>query len=181
MKFLKNVQFKNIQFRGFLDFAFYSAALTVFCLITISVLKDDIRENLHDMFIFHQREVLSTATGNIFSDGQKVKVIKVRKNDEFFLEIYGHGMGFPSTPLLLSRIPLSFKKDAYINFRGISSNLALYDIDGDNRLEIVVPGYERDLSTRVNVYKYDEEQNIFKLANMNLFDDNLINSIFIGS
>ena len=167
--------FKNIQLRDFLDFTLYSIALTLFCLITICVLKDGIRENLHDMFTFHQREVLSTATGNIFSDGQKVKVIKVRKDDEFFLEIYGNGANFPSAPLLLSRIPLSFKKDAYINFRGISSNLALYDIDGDNRLEIVVPGYERDLSTRINIYKYDEEQNIFKLANMNFFNDNLMN------
>ena len=165
--------FKNIKLRSFLDFALYSVALTFFCLITICVLKDSIRENLHHIFTFHQREVLSTATGNIFSDRQKAKVIKVRKNDKFFLEIYGNDADFPSTPLLLSRIPLSFKKDAYINFKGISSNLALYDVDGDNKLEILVPGYERDLSARINIYKYDENQNIFKLANMNIFDNNV--------
>ena len=162
--------FKNIHLRSYLDFAIYSLALTVFSLTTICVLNDDIRENLHDIFTFHQREVLSTATGNILSNGQKVKVIKVRKDDEFFLEIYSHTTDFQSAPLLLSRIPLSFKRDAYINFKGVSSNLALYDVDGDNKLEILVPGYENNLSARINVYKYDEEQNIFRLAN-NLFDD----------
>ena len=167
MKSLKEILLK---LNGFLDFAIYSIALTFFSLATICVLNDNIRESLHNTFTFHQREVLSTATGNIFSDGQRAKVIKVRKNNEFFLEIYGNTTGFQSGPLLLSRIPLSFQKDAYINFRGVSSNLALYDIDGDNKLEILVPGYENNLSARINVYKYDEDQNIFRLANMNLFD-----------
>ena len=170
MKDLKKVKLK---LKGFLDFAIYSIALTFFSLTTICVLNNGIRKNLHDMFAFHQREVLSTATGNIFSDGRRVKVIKVRKNNEFFLEIYGSDVGFSSGPLLLSRISLSFKEDAYINFKGISSNLALYDVDGDNKLEILVPGYEENLSARINIYKYDEEQNIFRLANMNLFDNQI--------
>ena len=164
---------KNIHLRSFLDFAVYSIALTLFSLTTICVLNDDIRESLHDIFTFHQREVLSTATGHIFSNGQKVRVIKVRKDDEFFLEIYSNVASFQSAPLLLNRIPLSFKRDAYINFKGVSSNLALYDVDGDNKLEILVPGYENNLSARINVYKYDEEQNIFKLANVNLFDNEI--------
>ena len=168
MKSLKKIQLK---LKGSLDFVIYSMALTFFSLITICVLNNDIRENLHNIFTFHQREVLSTATGDIFSDGQRVKVIKVRKNNEFFLEVYGNIASFRSDPLLLSRIPLSFRGDAYINFRGVSSNLALYDVDGDNKLEILVPGYENNLSARINVYKYDEYQNTFRLANMNIFDN----------
>ena len=89
----------------------------------------------------------------------------------FFLEVYGHTTDFQSGLLLLNRIPLSFNRDAYINFKGVSSNLALYDIDGDDRLEILVPGYENNLSARINIYKYDEYQNTFRLANMNLFDN----------
>lgn len=166
-------RFKSIKLKEFLEFAVYSIALTFFCVTTICVLNNNIRERLREKFTSHQREVLSTATGNILYNGQKTKVIKVRKNNEFFLEIYGNTTELQSAPLLISRIPLSFGRDAYINFKGVSSNLALYDVDGDNKLEILVPGYEKNLSARINVYKYDEEQNIFRLANMNLFNSQI--------
>ena len=140
---MKNTLWKKIHAKKCMDFMLYAIALTLLNVVTICVLNDNIREGLHERFISHQREVLSTATGNLLYNGQKTKVIKVRKDNEFFLEIYGNIKESQSTPLLISRIPLSFGKDAYINFRGVSSNLALHDVDGDNKLEILVPGYEK--------------------------------------
>ena len=170
MKAIRNIKLK---LKEFLEFTVYAMGLTFFCVTTICVLNNDIREKLHEKLTSHQREILSTATGNILYNGQKTKVIKVRKDNEFFLEIYGNTTELQSAPLLISRIPLSFGRDAYINFKGVSSNLALYDVDGDNKLEILVPGYEKNLSARINVYKYDEEQHIFKLANVNVFDSRI--------
>ena len=173
---IKNIQ--NINFKNYLNFALYTVFLTLFCVSTICALNNDIREKLHVKFTSHQREVLSTATGNLLYNGQKAKVIKVRKNNEFFLEVYGNTLNSQSVPLLLSRISLPFGRDAYINFKGVSSNLALHDIDGDNKLEILVPGYEKNLSARINIYKYDEDQHIFRLANVNFFEDQAATQVY---
>lgn len=163
-----------VKIRTYIDFMLYAVGLTLFNVITICVINDEIREGLHKKLTSHQREVLSTATGNILYNGQKTKVIKVRKNNEFFLEIYANTNAGVATNehqkslSLVSRIPLAFGKDAYINFKGVSSNLALYDVDGDNKLEILVPGYEKNLSAKLSIYKYDEKKHIFRLANANL-------------
>ena len=160
------MKLKKITIQTLLNFVFYTVTLTLFSLTIVCVLNDSIRESLREKLTSHQRQVLSTATGNLLHNGQKIKVVKIRKDNEFFLEIYGHAIHSQASPLLISRIPLSFGRDAYINFKGVSSNLALHDVDGDNKLEILVPGYEKNLLARLNIYKYDENEHIFKLTHL---------------
>jgi hypothetical protein len=110
------------------------------------------------------RTVLSTVSGRIMDDGKITKVVKLKTKDGIFLEIYH---GDKSLKPLISKIKLPDARDAYFIFQGQSTNLALEDLDGDNKLEILVPSFDKNLVAHLNVYKFNKKSNTFELFKKN--------------
>ncbi len=153
---------KNLAF----DFLLKAAGLTLLSVAMISVLHPSIRNGFRTLLVQQDRQILSTASGNILHNGMKTKVLKIKEANKLYLEIYGNNSKSQKTSLL-GRIPLNTQKDAYFTFKGVATNLALDDIDGDKKLEILVPGYDSNLMAHMNVYRYDSNQNIFLKVNPN--------------
>jgi len=136
--------------------------ISLFALIVASVpeLKEMAQSSVRKSEFRH---ILSVASGDLLSNGSNVKVVKVKTQHGLFLEVYGASENF-NRPLL-ERILLPDKTDGYFHFRGQATNLALDDIDGDNKLEIIAPSFDRDLIAHLNVYKYNQETKRFELRN----------------
>jgi len=129
-------------------------------MITITcVLHPDLRIMVRKVLMPERRAILSTVSGTLLG-GNWGQVVKIKSNKGIFIEIYGAVKD--GVAPLIDRIRLIGQKDAHFTYNGKFTNLALDDIDGDQKMEIIVPTYDKDLLAHVNVYKYDENQKIFK-------------------
>jgi hypothetical protein len=136
-------------------------ALSAFAiLVGIVSLNREWSQNIRDSFDSKDRVLISTAVGDILGDGTPVEVAKVRTSDGLSLEIYVPGP--QGTRVLLERIPLDQERDGYFTFNGQLVSLAIDDIDGDHRFEILAPAFDQQLTAHLNVYKYNHESKSFQ-------------------
>lgn len=126
----------------------------------VFVLHPDLRESLRRHWMRDSRVVLSTVSGDLLYNGNPVKVIKVKTNEGLFLEFYAAGEG--NVRPLLDRVRLPDRRDGFIHLRGQATNLALDDIDGDRKLEVLAPTFDEDLVAHLNVYRYNSESGNFE-------------------
>jgi hypothetical protein len=94
--------------------------------------------------------------------------LKIQTADTLSLEVF-ESDGDSQKMKFFKRIVLPETRDAYFNFHGNATNLALTDVDGDGSMEIVAPTFDENLIPRLNVYKYDSErQDFIRLGPENL-------------
>ncbi|MBT4760106.1 MAG: hypothetical protein HOO06_00275 [Bdellovibrionaceae bacterium] len=125
-------------------------------------LHPQLNESIKHLMTNNYRQVLSTASGTIVDTHSFTKVVKLKTNEGIFLEIY-HGKN--NVKPLISKIKLPDQNDGYFIFQGQSTNLALDDLDGDNKNEIIVPSFDRNLIAHLNVYRFNEISKQFELYN----------------
>ncbi|MDX9730159.1 MAG: hypothetical protein RBT63_00175 [Bdellovibrionales bacterium] len=147
------------------------AALAAF----VAVIHPDIRSGVRNTLRADYRTVVSTARGDLNGTGSLFTVAKVKTRDNIYLEIFetvvsasesntGEALGdnggsVESTLRLVERIELADTRDAFFNFNGANgqaTNLAIDDIDGDGRMEILAPTFDRNLVGRLHVFQYDD-------------------------
>ena len=101
-------------------------------------------------------------TGDLLNNGKLLKVLKVRSAEGLAIEIYSteKTTGAP----LLARVFLPDKSDGYFHFHGEATNLALEDLNGDRRLEILAPSFDTNMTAHLNVYTYNPITKSFEMA-----------------
>jgi hypothetical protein len=126
-------------------------------LMMIAALNPDIRSGLRASLLNDQRQVVSTAKGHLAGDSRMFTVAKVKTAGALSLEIFeviGNGQ-----EKLVEKIELADARDGYFDFNGHSSNLAIDDVNGDGRPEILAPTFDNNLVGHLNVYNLDPESN----------------------
>jgi hypothetical protein len=58
---------------------------------------------------------------------------------------------------LVDRVELLQHKDAHFSFGGGSTNLAVDDINGDGRSEVIVPSLDKQLVAHLAIFEFDSE------------------------
>jgi hypothetical protein len=124
-------------------------------MMLISVLHPDVRSQVRGTFVHDYRTIVSTVEGDLTGKGSHYKVAKVKTQDNMLLEIYE--LSANGSQKLVDRIVLADKRDGYFNFKNQASNLAIDDIDGDGRPEILVPSFDNNLVGHLNVYSFDPQ------------------------
>ena len=124
-------------------------------LIAVSFIPET-RELIRNLIISQSRVVLAKADADLPKGSGKISVIKVRTADTLAIEIFesdyqGQNLKF------VKRTVLPEIRDAYFDFHGQATNLAISDLDSDGHLEILAPTFDENLVPRLNVYKYDAE------------------------
>jgi hypothetical protein len=108
------------------------------------------------------REVLATAEGDLLNDGSLVKAVKYKSGDQVFIEI------LRSTPdhsfSLVDRIDLPDKHDGLFNFHGHITRLAITDIDGDGKMELLAPTFDSQLVPHLNIFRFNPTLKRFEPA-----------------
>lgn len=126
-------------------------------LMVIAALNPGIRSTIRASLINDQRQVISTAQGHLAGDGRMFTVAKVKSAGVLSLEIFeliGNGQ-----QKLVEKIELPEARDGYFDFNGHASNLAISDINGDGRPEILAPTFDNNLVGHLAVYNFDPESN----------------------
>jgi hypothetical protein len=134
--------------------------IAAFAISLVSVLHPDVRSQIRGAFVHDFRTIVSTARGDLLGNGTQLTVVKVKTQNSLGLEVYQAEAD--GSNRLLEHIELPDKKDGYFNFNGQATNLAIDDVDGDGRPEIVAPSFDQNLVGRLNIYKFKAESNSFE-------------------
>lgn len=126
----------------------------------IAVVHPDVRASVRSTLRADYRTVISTAKGDLNGNGSIYTVAKVKTRDNIYLEIFENIAD--QAPKLVERIELADTRDAYFNFNGQATNLAIDDVDGDGRPEILAPTFDRNLVGRLNVFQYNDSTRDFQ-------------------
>jgi hypothetical protein len=134
---------------------FQTALIGLFIASLVSALHPGLRSAVRGTFAKDYRSVLSSVHGDLLGNGTDYTIVKVKTRDNLFLEIYDSVKNGSSH--LVSRIDIADKKDGFFSFNGQATNLALDDIDGDGKLEIIVPSFDQNLVGHLNLYRYNQD------------------------
>lgn len=126
----------------------------------IAVIHPDVRASVRGSLRGEYRTIISTAKGDLSGRGSLYTVAKVKTRDNIYLEIFETAAN--QAPMLVERIELADARDAFFNFNGQATNLAIDDIDGDGRPEILAPTFDRNLVGRLNVFQYNDSTRDFQ-------------------
>lgn len=144
---------KRLGWSGALLFLIFVGSVFLF-------FNSHLRQVGRQLFAPPQREILSVAYGRAVPD-KDVRVVKIQTPEGLFIEVYGAAEnGFEP---LIDRLKLPDRRDAYFQFKGRASNLALQDQDGDHVYEIIAPTYDESLVPHVNMYKYNANSGHFEV------------------
>lgn len=134
--------------------------LALFTFSVVVFFYSPLRQSWRIFFGGPEREILSVAVGHAIPDGD-VRVVKVATHEGLFLEIYG--MPKDGLEPLIDRVKLPDKRDAFFQFKGRATNLALQDMDGDQVYEIIAPTYDDALVPHINIYRYNSANAHFEV------------------
>ncbi len=124
-------------------------------IMIIASLNPETRSSIRAALINDHRQVVSTAKGHLAGDDRLFTVAKVKTGDLLSLEIFemiGNGQ-----EKLVEKIELADARDGYFDFNGHASNLAIDDVNGDGRPEILAPTFDNNMVGHLNVYNFDPE------------------------
>ncbi|MES2854621.1 MAG: hypothetical protein V4692_02105 [Bdellovibrionota bacterium] len=142
-------------------FMFARASLVaLFAVMLIATLHPDLRAGVRSVVMTDYRTVIATAQGKLSADDVNYSVVKVKTRDSLALEIYQNGAD--GEQKLIEKIIMPDIKDGYFSFDNQTTNLAIDDIDGDGRMEILAPSFDKNLVGRLNVYNFDVESKAFQ-------------------
>lgn len=139
--------------------------LAAFFLVAIDT---DLRKQVRTFFHKPHRVILAVAKARLDGSGFEHHILKIRTNEGLFLEVYGlkshPKIGFQNE--LLATVKLPDKRDGYFTFGGQVTNLAIDDVDNDQKPEILATSFDNDLVAHLNVYRYlpgNKELSLVKL------------------
>jgi hypothetical protein len=142
---IKLTSMKSFGISGIALLAIFIASVSLFFYAPL-------RNSVRDIFALPERKILSVATGYVIPD-TNVRVAKVLTRDGLYLEIYGPAEnGFEP---LIDRIKLPDRRDAFMQFQGRATNLAIQDMNGDRHFEIIAPSYDESFVPHLNIYHYN--------------------------
>lgn len=147
----KSNRFFLVSFPLLLLASFFLAAFTVY-----TPSREVIRENI----LSHSRKILAKADADLTGKGDWVTVIKVQTADSLSLEIY-HTDPQHTTSEFMKRLVLPDRRDGYFTFHQNATNLAITDVDGDGRLDIIAPTFDESLIPHLNIYRFDADAKDF--------------------
>lgn len=133
----------------------------LFLLVHIIALNDNFKEQIQTAVLPDKRKLLSTIDA-FLKDGTKIKVVKIKTKKGIFLEVYDSSNTHHQP--LITRIQVPNKKDGFFFYQGQMTNLALEDLDGDLKVEILVPGFDENLVAHLNIYKFDPQTSSLTLV-----------------
>ena len=145
-------------------FNFYKALMVflgAICIVLLAVVSvPSWHSHWRHLLISETPQVLSTIQKDYFDDGRVIVFAKVKTTKGLFIEIYEKvSEGFPNT---LGNIRLPDNIDGFFHYRGQATNLALEDIDGDGRAEILAPTFDANQVADLNVYTYNSATEQFE-------------------
>lgn len=126
------------------------------------VLNKDLRKELHSYLNSSDVEVIASANADLYNDGRIIRVLKVRKDGLLFIQLMNTENN--GKPKLIESFALPDKSDGYFQYRDQATNLAIEDLNGDRKPEIIAPSFDSNMTAHLNIYTYNDITEKFEPA-----------------
>lgn len=120
-------------------------------LVSFVLLNPSIKNKTMGYFLNRNKLILSQLEMQ-GPNGEIYKVLKVSNRKGLGVEVYKNMDG---SPVLLSAVQLTDKKDAFYKFDDKKHNLFLKDINEDGVDDIILPSIDKNMKARLNVFTFD--------------------------
>jgi hypothetical protein len=129
--------------------------------LIVAVLNTNIREQIRSFFKPQNfRILLAVARGQMDDSNKIYQVLKVKTEAGLFLEIY-------NDQKFISSVRLPDTKDGFFTFNGQVTNLAIDDVDNDNKNEVLATSFDQDLVAHLNIYRFNTEKQQLEFVRLN--------------
>ena len=136
--------------------------LFVFAILNIStiiILFSPARGWIQSRIIPQGQKILSVVHGDLMNDSSSIKVVKFQTITGIVLEFYSDIQ--QGSRYLISRVEIPNAQDGFFDHRGQAVQLAIVDLDGDGKMELLSPTFNEMMFARLNPYYYSPEQKSF--------------------
>ena len=106
-----------------------------------------------------QQKMLSVVYGDLMHNGSAIKVVKLKAITGIVLEFYSSSEN--GIRHLVTRVEIPNARDGFFDHRGQAVQLAVVDLDGDGKMELLSPTFDETLLARLNPYHYSSELDAF--------------------
>ena len=135
----------------------------VFFILNITsavILFSPARQWVQSQFVSKEHKLLSVVhSRDLMHDGTPVKVVKFQTIKGIVLEFYSeYQNGYHA---LITRVEIPNTQDGFFDHRGQAVQLAVVDLDGDGKMELLSPTFDETLLASLNPYHYSPEANAF--------------------
>ena len=132
---------------------FLSILTLIAAMLLAAALTPSLRERLQARFTVSGREILATVDGDVLNDGSRGRAIKFRDRRGIFVEILKDTDD--GVTHVIDRVQLPDRHDGLFNLQGQVTRLAIADVDGDGKLELLAPSFDNQLVPHLNVFRYN--------------------------
>ena len=136
----------------------WTVLIFVFAVLNIGsavILFSPAREWVQARFTSKGQEMLSVVYGDLMHNGSSVKVVKFKTITGIVLEFYSESQN--GARYLVSRVEIPNATDGFFDHRGQAVQLAVVDLDGDGKMELLSPTFDEQMLARLNPYHYSSE------------------------
>ena len=105
------------------------------------------------------QKILSVVHGDLMHDGSSIKVVKLKTLQGITLEFYSEVQN--GARYLITRVEIPNARDGFFDHRGQAVQLAVVDLDGDGKMELLSPTFNQNLLAGLNPYHYSAKHKAF--------------------
>lgn len=138
-----------------------TALFIISLLFMIIAIVPSFRNKAKKYLAFSERKIIAKTSGELTLHGPEITAIKLFEEGKLYIEFY-QTQNETGIQAQIGKIHLTDNKDGFFLFQGNSTNLAMYDTDGDGNLEVVAPTFDLDNNPRLNVFKFNPDTNRFE-------------------
>ena len=117
------------------------------------------RKWVQNQFLIQSPQLLSVVHGDLMNDGSSVKVVKLKTAEGIALEFYSDRKD--GVRHLITRALIPDTHDGFFDHRGQAVQLAVVDLDGDGKMELLSPTFNDRMLARLNPYHYSPKEKAF--------------------
>ncbi len=105
------------------------------------------------------KQVLSVVYGDLLHNGSLIKVVKSKTVTGVTLDFYSETQN--GSRYLISEVTIPNVSDGFFDHRGQAVQLAVVDVDGDGKMELLAPTFDKQLTAYLNPYHFSKDENGF--------------------
>ena len=117
------------------------------------------RKWVRSQVVSERQQMLSKVYGDLMHNGSSIKVVKLKSITGIVLEFYSSAEN--GIRHLVTRVEIPNARDGFFDHRGQALQLAVVDLDGDGKMELLSPTFDENLLAQLTPYHYSPEWDAF--------------------
>lgn len=124
------------------------------------------KRKFKEYFVSEHRTILGKVVGTLAPGADNYVILKIKQKENIYVEVYKED---PKTETLefQQKIDLGQKREGHFTFKGEATNLVFTNVDDDEKLEILVPVFDAEMTARLYTIKYNDSIMQFEVLNSN--------------